>query len=31
MKTGVYIPSFITQLTGITNTMVAAAPLTPEK
>ena len=26
MKTGVYIPSFITQLTGITNTMVAAAP-----
>ena len=26
MKTGVYIPGFITQLTGITNTMVAAAP-----
>jgi DNA polymerase-3 subunit epsilon len=26
MKTGVYIPRFITQLTGITNTMVAAAP-----
>jgi len=26
MKTGVYIPSFITQLTGITNAMVAAAP-----
>lgn len=26
MKTGVYIPGFITQLTGITNAMVAAAP-----
>ena len=26
MNTGVYIPGFITQLTGITNAMVAAAP-----
>jgi len=26
MNTGVHIPSFITQLTGITNAMVAAAP-----
>ena len=26
MKTGVWIPSFITQLTGITNAMVNAAP-----
>ncbi len=26
MNAGVYIPSFITQLTGITNAMVAAAP-----
>lgn len=26
MRTGVWIPSFITQLTGITNAMVAAAP-----
>ena len=26
MKTGVWIPSFITQLTGITNAMVATAP-----
>ena len=26
MNAGVHIPSFITQLTGITNTMVAAAP-----
>ena len=26
MKTGAWIPSFITQLTGITNAMVNAAP-----
>ncbi len=26
MNAGVYIPSFITQLTGITNAMVQAAP-----
>jgi len=30
MRTGVWIPSFITQLTGITNAMVAAAPAAEE-
>jgi len=30
MQTGVWIPPFITQLTGITNAMVAAAPPAPQ-
>jgi DNA polymerase-3 subunit epsilon len=30
MNAGVYIPSFITQLTGITNAMVAGAPRAPQ-